>query len=319
MEVGSFIELQFPKGKEFFTGDGVARLNSGRAAICHAVRILGCNVVYLPYYECEAVRRYLIMQGITVRYYRLDSTFSPVLFSPENNAAVVIVNYFGIMSKRRMEMIASRFHNVIIDNAQAFFAPPVADCLNVYSARKFVGVPDGAYVVGEHANQSLESYPRDYSSDTASFMLRRIEYGCDADTYQLRMENEKRLDEADIRTMSVLTRTILDGTDYDEIQDKRKKNFFTACKLFGSINKIDPLMQYRDDCVPMVYPLEIEDDQLMVKMHENKLYQGHWWRYLLKEVEEDSFEYWLSRYMIPITIDQRYGEKELCFARQLID
>ena len=44
MEIGSFIELQFYKGKEFYNQDiDIARLNTGRAAIWHAFRMTGCK------------------------------------------------------------------------------------------------------------------------------------------------------------------------------------------------------------------------------------------------------------------------------------
>lgn len=60
MEVGSFIELQLPKGREFYSKtENMARLNSGRSAIFHAVKTWGCNTVWLPYYECDTVRDFL--------------------------------------------------------------------------------------------------------------------------------------------------------------------------------------------------------------------------------------------------------------------
>ena len=43
MEIGSFIEMQFEKGKEYYSQKtNIARLNTGRAAIWHAFRVLGC-------------------------------------------------------------------------------------------------------------------------------------------------------------------------------------------------------------------------------------------------------------------------------------
>ena len=94
--------------------------------------------------------------------------------------------------------------------------------MNVYSARKFVGVPDGAYVIGENAEKYADEYEKCCSSDTSLFLLQRIEYGCEGKTYQSRMINEHRIDSEDIMRMSALTRAILDGTDYDEIISKRK-------------------------------------------------------------------------------------------------
>ena len=319
MEIGSFLELSFRSGNEYRGGDtGVARLNSGRAAIYHAFRLTGCKSIYIPFYQCDTVRDFLRRKGCDVRFYHIDENFDPVDLEPADDAAVLTVNYFGIMSYERIKSLTSRFKNSIIDNSQAFFARALETSFNVYSARKFIGVPDGAYVLGEGADKYLSDYPQGYSSDTSAFLLQRIEYGCEGKAYESRMLNEKRIDGEDVSLMSALTRKILDGTDYESIIAKRKENFSYACKIFADINKIDPLIYYDDDCVPMVYPLVCEDDSLLGRMLEGKHFQGHWWSYLLDEMDPDSFEYYLSRYIIPVTVDQRYGKKEIDYIRSLV-
>lgn len=318
MEIGSFIELQFPKGLEYYKGEtNIARLNSGRVAIWHAFRVLGCEAIWLPYYQCNSVREFLSRKGVTIKYYHIDQNFNPIDLFPEKNDAVLIVNYFGVMSVKRIQTLAKQFANVIIDNSQAFFSKPIEGCMNVYSARKFVGVPDGAYVIGENANMYVDEYEQCYSSDTALFLLQRIEYGCEGKTYQTRTINEERIDTEDAKRMSMLTRSILDGTDYNYICIKRQENFSVASSLFGTINQFNPSLYYDEGCVPMVYPLVVEDDSLLQKLLGHKHFQGHWWNYLLKEVAKDSFEYWLSRYIIPITIDQRYSKAELRHLREV--
>ena len=177
--------------------------------------------------------------------------------------------------------------------------------MNVYSTRKFIGVPDGAYVIGNRADKYVNEYEQCYSSDTAVFLLQRHEYGCEGKTYASRMINEHRIDEEDIMKMSMLTRTILDGTDYNEIILKRKQNFSTACRLLNSINSI-------------VYPLIVENDNLLQVLLKNKHFQSHWWKHLVNEMNSDTFEYWISKYVIPITIDQRYGEEELIELSRII-
>ncbi|MBQ6542992.1 MAG: hypothetical protein IJL77_01265 [Clostridia bacterium] len=319
MEIGSFLELSFRSGNEYRGGDtGVARLNSGRAAIYHAFRLTGCKSIYIPFYQCDTVRDFLRRKGCNVRFYHIDENFDPVDLEPADDAAVLTVNYFGIMSYERIKSLTSRFKNSIIDNSQAFFARALETSFNVYSARKFIGVPDGAYVLGDGADKYLSDYPQGYSSDTSAFLLQRIEYGCEGKAYESRMLNEKRIDGEDVSLMSALTRKILDGTDYESIVAKRKENFSYACKIFADINKIDPLIYYNDDCVPMVYPLVCEDDSLLGRMLEGKHFQGHWWSYLLDEMDPDSFEYYLSRYIIPVTVDQRYGKKEIDYIRSLV-
>jgi hypothetical protein len=312
MEIGSFIELQFDKGHEYFKGEkNVARLNTGRAAIFHAYRLSNCNSIWLPIYQCDTVRDFLKSKKVTIKYYHINQKFDPIDLNQKDDEAVLLVNYYGIMSKTRMKSLASRYKNVIIDNSQAFFCEPIDDCLNVYSCRKFIGVPDGAYVIGNNAEKYLDEYDQGFSSDTSLFLLQRIEYGCEGKAYESRLRNERRIDSEDIMKMSKLTRTILDGVDYEFVKNKRNQNFKIACSLFSDINKIDPLIYYDDKTIPMVYPLVVEDDELINRLQKSKHFQGHWWSYLLKETEDTIFENWISRYVIPITIDQRYGKEEL--------
>ena len=319
MEVGSFIELQFPKGKEYYSGSkDVARLNSGRTAIWHSLRVLGCETVWIPYYQCDTVRDFLRRKNVKIKYYHIDSAFNPIDLAQQPNEAVLLVNYYGIMSWQRLNHLAEQYHDVIIDNSQAFFANPLDNCMNVYSARKFIGVPDGSYVIGKNADKYLEEYEQGYSSDTSLFLLQRIEHGCEGKTYASRMVNEKRIDNEGIMNMSLLTRTILDGTDYESIKNKRRENYEIASELFDDVNQFEHRRYYDKGCVPAVYPLVIEDDSLLERLLLGKHFQGHWWSYLLDEMQESDFEYWLSRYMIPITIDQRYGRNELEYIRGII-
>ncbi len=312
MEIGSFIELQFPKFKEYYSSEkGIARLNTGRAAIYHACRCTGCRAIWLPFYQCDTVREFLKRKKVEIKYYHIDSSFNPIDLKPQSDEAVLIVNYYGIMSHERLFGLAEAYDNVIVDNSQAFFAIPVDKCYSVYSCRKFVGVPDGAYVIGENAESFCEEYEQGYSSDTALFMLQRIEYGCEGKAYESRRLNEDRIDTEDILKMSKLTRTILEGTDYELIKRRRRENFDFVHSMLKGINLIDPVIYYDASCVPMVYPFAAEDDGLLARLQEKKHFQGNWWSYLLSETEPSDFEYWLSRYVIPVTIDQRYTKEDL--------
>lgn len=319
-EIGSFIELELPKGRELYVGDkNVARLNTGRAAIWHAFRLTDAKAIWIPYYQCETVREFLHKKDCQIKYYHQDKNFNPIDLDAKPEEAVLLVNYYGIMSKERMRILAAGYKHVIIDNCQAFFCPPVPDALNVYSARKFVGVADGAYVVGRDAHKFVEEYPQCYSSDTAAFLLKRIEYGCEGKGYEARCLNENRVDTEDVMKMSKLTCVMLDGTDYERIKEKRRKNFEAACNLFAEINEWDPTRYYDTETVPMIYPLVVEDDNLLGALLGAKHFQGHWWRYITKELPENSFEYWLSRYIIPITIDQRYDESDIKYIYSIVE
>lgn len=319
-EIGSFIELELPMGRELYTGDkDVARLNTGRAAIWHAFKITGAKTIWIPYYQCETVREFLLRKDCQIKYYHQDKNFNPTDLTPAEDEAVLLVNYYGIMSYERMKTLAADYNHVIFDNCQAFFCPPVPDALNVYSGRKFVGVADGAYVVGKDAHKYVEEYPQCYSSDTATFLLKRIEYGCEGKGYKARSINEERVDTEDIMKMSALTRAMLDGADYEHNKVRRRENFRLACELYAGMNRIDPTHYSDEDTVPMVYPLVVEDDNLLNALLDAKHFQGHWWKYITEELPKDTFEHWLSRYVIPITIDQRYGETEIHHIHSVVE
>ena len=87
--------------------------------------------------------------GFAVERYPLDARRLPVCPALGDGEWLLYVNYFGIASDDLLVEVKRRWPRVIFDNTQAFFSAPRmdADSYNVYSCRKFVGVPDGAYLV----------------------------------------------------------------------------------------------------------------------------------------------------------------------------
>ena len=257
MEIGSFIELELPDSGEFYSQNtGIARLNSGRSGIYHALRRLKCNKIYLPFYLCPSVEEFLKRKEISILKYYISENFEPLLQDTESESAILIVNYFGIMAKERMLKITGKFHNVIIDNCPGFFSEPIPDCFNIYSARKFFGVPDGGYVIGPDAELGINDYQQDESSDTSAFLLKRIEKGS-SPVYAERMRNEERIDNSDISRMSLLTLKLLKSIDYKLVKKRRSINFQYAHNLFKSYNRLDTEKFSDSNCFPMAYPLYV--------------------------------------------------------------
>ena len=317
MEIGSFIELDLRNTGEFYEGEHVLRLNSARAGIYHACKLYDVSSVFIPYYQCNTVGNFLAKQGLTVHYYHINDRFEPIGEPNALNSAWLIVNYFGILSNQYLSEISKKYNNIIIDNAPAFFNNPIENSYNIYSTRKFFGVPDGCYVIGSKAQDKSLEYGLDESSEMAGFLLKRIEKGCSA-VYADRMKNEERIDNSGILKMSKLTQALLANVDYAKIAQKRRRNFFQAHKLYHSINLIDPLNNMDDDCVPMVYPLVIEQEDLVRKLADRKIYTGRWWHHVLALVEAGTFEAYMSKFMIPIPIDQRYGDAELHYTSEIV-
>jgi hypothetical protein len=318
VEIGSFLALDLNKTGEYFAdSSNLARLNSGRCGIYHSLKILNCSTIYLPYYLCPEVDEFLVKREIKTIKYSINSDFTPVLECNEEDSAVLIVNHFGMLSERKLFKMKKKFVNVIIDNCAAFFSPALPDCFNIYSCRKFFGVPDGCYVIGPNAFSSIEGYPEDQSSETASYLLKRIEKGC-SEVYEERMQNESRINKSGIMRMSKLSQSLLCTIDYIGIRRKRYENFKYASKLYESFNLLNLNKFKTNDCIPLFYPLVVKDSDLIKKLQYKKIYTGHRWNSVLSEVTPNSLEAFLSKYMVPIPIDQRYSKSELDYCFKII-
>jgi len=314
MEIGSFLELDLKKTGEYFKTDDkdIARLNSGRSAILHAIRLLNCPSVYIPLYLCPEVKQFLVSKGINVHFYSISDDFSPLMGRNETDTAMLIVNHFGLLGRNKLLSLMDKYVNVIIDNCSAFFAPVLPGCINVYSCRKFFGVPDGSYAVGPEASSGCNSYPLDESADTSSFLFKRIEKGCRL-VYEERMLNEERINKSDIRRMSLLTQSLMNSLDYEWIRNRRTENIKYAAELFYEKNLINVDSYIENESIPLFYPLVLKNREVVGELQKKGIYTGRRWISVLNSASPDSFEYFLSEYMVPIPVDQRYARSEISY------
>lgn len=318
MEIGGYRELDLRTGLEFYASSHPARLNAGRCGIYHAARCLGVRKVILPYYQCETVRDFLLKKGMEVSYCRIGQDLLPSPEDVPSDTALVVVNYFGLIPHEQLSALARKYRAVIIDNTQGFYQPNIPGAYSVYSPRKFFGVPDGCYVIGEGAENGLEEYGQDRSASTADFLLTRIESGGNAN-YPRYQASEARLEQSDILRMSKLTHALLDNIDYAGIREKRQRNYDYAAAVFASFNRLpEEILMRTPEQVPMVYPLLIENEELRYHLKARHIYVGQWWKYLLDDPQVPAWEKALSRYLLPIQIDQRYGRREIDYTAQAI-
>jgi len=318
-EYGSFFELDLRKGNEYYNGDNVKRLNTARCGIYYILKLLRIKKIILPFYQCKTVSDFLLSKGIEISYAYINENLK--LEPPpkvEDDTAILVVNYFGLLSKGDLEAYTGKYKNVIIDNSQAFFKRPINLAYTVYSPRKFFGVADGCYVIGEKAGRENFPITQNRSSDTSLFLFERIEKKCEQ-VYASRQKSEARLDMSGMKGMPELTRALLDNIDYIGIKEKRLQNFIYAKKLFKDINLLDlDKFKIEEDTIPMIYPLVLKDEGIIDYLVKNKVFIGRWWRYLTEIMPEDSIEMFLSKYLLPLPIDQRMDTEDIEKIYQLI-
>lgn len=310
--IGGYFELELPQGKEYHS-QAIA-LNTGRNALEYILRVRGYKRVYLPYYSCDVLLEPFSKLGINYTFYHininLEVEFQESLNSDE---AILYINYFGL-KQDHVESLAKRYgKQLIVDNTQAFYAPPISGIDTFYSCRKFFGVPDGAYLYCDsHLDEELE---QDFSWERMTHLLKRIDVSAE-DAYVDFREIDESLKNNPIRQMSLLTHRIMASIDYSGIAECRRKNYLRLDESLGYKNGIS--LSHAEDAVPMVYPFITTDSQLRHRLIENKVYVATYWPNTLDWCDKNTTEYSLTQQLIPIPIDQRYGESDMKMIVELI-
>ncbi len=301
-EYGGYLPLELPRKREYFSENkhDFIRLNCGRSAIYCALRDAKPSKVYIPYYNCATVEEPFVRLGIPYSFYKIDRDFLPVDVALKDNEYLLYVNYYGIADSEKISLVLNRYGRVFFDNTQAFFADPVEDAYNIYSCRKFFGVSDGAYLL-KRGIKPIE-LPQDSSCERMLFTMKCIEQTTN-DAYREHLENEAVFAKEPM-LMSRLTQRILSSVDYPSVRRQRYRNFLCLHKILGGKNLLAVNIESR---TPVAYPLLIKNDGLRRRLIEKKVYVPCWWKHVMDKTEPADCEYELSRYLLPLPIDQRYS------------
>jgi hypothetical protein len=304
-EIGGFFELELSRHKEYHPC--AIRLNSGRNALRYLLKIAQPELLYIPFYICDSVIEAARKENINYTFYHLDENFEPLLDERESKANIFILysNYFGI-NDQVVRKLSTKYHNLVVDNAQAFYSKPIEGITTFYSPRKFFGIPDGSYLYIEKLlNKQLES---DLSYERSEHLLKRWDVNAH-ESYSIYKANENEFSKRPVKKMSKLTQGILSSIDYEGAKNIRERNF---AYLHNSLSNYNEL-KISDNNIngPMVYPFLYSKDGLRELLIRNKIYVTTYWQEVKSRVQEDSLEYKLAKYLIPLPIDQRYDRYQM--------
>lgn len=289
--------------------DGIA-LNTCRNALEYIIlQLADARRIFVPYFTCEAVIEPLKRLPIEYVFYHINEQLEiEDEIALQEGDYLIANNYFGIKDAYIAELAQMYGDKLIVDNAQALFAPIIPNIKAAYSTRKYVGVADGGFAVGVSAVAAVD-YEEDNSSEHDSHLYIRRERGAEAgfNDYQL---NECKLDNQSIRRMSPQTKEILSRIDYDLVIVKRKQNYRYLSNALGDNNLLQLPSMDSFTC-PMVYPFLTDDESLRGRLIQNKIFVARYWPNVLAWCGVDDSEYKLATQIIPLPIDQRYGVLEM--------
>jgi hypothetical protein len=310
--IGGYFELELRKGKEYHT-DAI-RLNTGRNALEYILWKKDYKKIFLPYFTCEVLFESIKKLDVESAFYFVDEKLEPIfeLNNLQNDEAFLYTNYFGLKDSF-IEELSNKCENLIIDNAQAFFAKPIKGADTFYSARKFFGVPDGAYL---YTNTKYNSH-FEYENVAQRFehLIKRIEEGPE-EGYATFKKNNNSFKNSSIKRMSKVSRIILEGIDYELVKRKRQENFKFLQKELIDYQQLEFKSGTLE--VPLTYPLLYKDKRLKEYLIKHKVYIATYWPNVINNNDVNTQEYKFAQNLIHIPIDQRYSINEMKRITKLI-
>lgn len=307
-DIGGYIELCIKAQSSHYHKNAIP-INLARNGIQYIIKANGIKQMWVPYYTCPVVWETIKSCSCKINFYNIDEDFMPKVNLFDDY--VLYTNYFGVLGDNS-NLLARRYSNIILDNAQAFFAVPEG-LASIYSPRKFFGVPDGGYV---YSKKHIDNLPQDHDSyKVFSHLLKRNELGANFGYSEFNL-NEDILSKTPLKLMSNLTTKLLCAQEYDEIKKQIISNYTYLHRHLSNLNRFNHL--HLNGNVPMYYPLLIEEKSLRSKLIKNNIFIPTCWRGIESVLKKNSFEFYLKENLLLLIIDQRYDTSHMDFILSVI-
>lgn len=303
--IGGVFAPETPYGDAAPHPDALA-LSTGRACLAVMLQTLRPQAVYVPFYTCNSVYQPFVERRIPLRFYALDARLRPQAPPTlQTDEYFLWTNYFGVGGRDLADIAARYGDRLLIDDTHAFFAGRREGLWSFNSARKFFGVPDGAYLFAP--TPLTVAAPRFSPAPSRHAHLARA--GDWAAAYQAEAAYEATLD-AVVRRISRVGERLLRGVDFARAAQIRRENFAVLHTHLAATNRLalDPAPTDIPFCYPYLPTAAIDRGALAQRqIFALPLWQDVIWR----AVEGYAWERQLSRRLLALPIDPRYGPVQM--------
>lgn len=328
--IGGFFEMALPEGSvtksiaEYLslTEDPQRRFINGRSALMTLVRAIRPKNVWLPAYVCCSVLESFANTGTSIEYFPVGESLEPHVDSLNEHMQpgdlVLAVNYFGRAPEAQFRNFAAKRKDLVFveDCAQALDTGVAAwGNYRLYSPRKLVGVADGGYVVPAESGQ----YDMDPSVPSTSELapwhgpiLRFEDLDCSENDkwHSAHQQAERSMHAGSLRS-SRLSHELLKRIDAPAVIRKRKSNFAILAKALPHLAFFT--VEQPAFC-PLGFPLRIKAgvrDVIRQGLIERGIFPAIHWADLPSPAERFPVEHQLSRELLTLPCDHRYGADDM--------
>jgi hypothetical protein len=208
------------------------------------LRANGVREALIPSWTCPVIPQTLSGAGIPWMEYGLGHDLQPdweqLTRHACSDAAVILNSYFGVVMpcRDRIERLrAETGARILLDHAQSLYEPCPSGCAAFYSPRKFVGVPDGGFLLTgvesgyEAPPAPVEHVEPDLFSERLCCLGLRREYGS-AEAWEMFRRLEKAVSPGPT-AMSSLSYDIFASIDHGSMASTRRANYAALAGALG--------------------------------------------------------------------------------------
>lgn len=313
--------------------DGVYLYSTGRSALYYILLDIKqkykIKKILLPDYLCSSVVVSAEKAEMQVQFYELGNSLELEKKSfaniYSNDAAVIIINYFGLQNlSNQVAYIRSLNKDAIIieDDVQAYYE--FLDDLNEVnykftSLRKSFACPDGGLVRTQSQMPIVDSPNKFHQYKLAASILksqRKPEY-YDDEVYLHLFEKGENLIDEDIETgMSDISKDIFTKIDTDRLSLIRKRNanyIINGLEAMG----LKSILPMSDKSTPLFIPIFLKDRNKVRKyMFQNNVFCPVHWPLDGMNLKRGAE---MAEHEFSIIVDHRYTNNDMAFILELLE
>lgn len=301
--IGGFFELELSNGAENYHKNAMA-LTNGRACLSLIIEKTNPLKYYVPYYSCDALYE-PIKSNCKQEFYSIDNNLE-IIDLPElgRDEYLIYINYFGLKN-RYVEKLKQKYgSSLIIDETHNFFKAGHKGFWSFTSARKYFGVPDGAYLYSPF--EIKKKYERNTEISLEHLTERLL--GRQQLAYQKFVAYEKTLG-AQVKLISAVSEKLLSCVDYKKVRTARRLNYDFYQDSLSNIN----IWSFDNgNADPFCYPLLLDEAFNKVLLHENNIFIPTLWPDVLMRGDNNyNVEIEITKKLLPLPVDHRYTPNDL--------
>lgn len=305
--IGGYFGLELPGDRK---SDERLGFHTIRGALLALLKCLALEnkrtTLWFPHFMCPSVDVVFesLQDRIVLRRYNIRPDLKPDICELNEGDLFYSYNVFGLSDPETRV-------GAIVDNAHSYFSEPDPRQHTLYSARKFIGVPDGAYLRSQLIINPGKPFCID---DKVLFLLMRHDQGAEKG-YGAYQRWEDQIYSGEVRGMSNFSQAVLSTLDYSSIKARRVSNFGELHSHLHHLNGLAPQIDKayaRASFVPYSYPFFVENGRrLRQKLIESRVYTPALWPGLDSRDGLTEFEKDLAINTVHIPIDQRYQKSDM--------